>query len=258
MCSNTRQSQLPKRIVPEHVRGIKAGLEISHRDERHEPATEEGKRHPRVPSGSLSMRSGEQEGREAVRSPSDGATDGIREGCPEHGVERLDPEQGHGAAAHGRQIPREHVRGQAVGGGTETGGILPVEPADGARSLLHVGSVHQDDEIGREAADEARAVFWRGAALDEEKGRRVGRGADLVARALSPEKTANDLRAGGIVAAQLLADTDQGDAERPRVLGSPVSRGMQRELAQRPAGRMSPGCAQCPPRCRSAPRNPGA
>ena len=40
MCSNTRWSQLPKRIVLEHVRGIKAGLEISHRDERHEPAAE--------------------------------------------------------------------------------------------------------------------------------------------------------------------------------------------------------------------------
>lgn len=188
-------------------------------------------------------RSGKQQDRERVRHPADSPTDGARGGFAQRGVDRLDADQRHGTVAFVREVPGKHVGGQAVGASTQAGGVLPVEPADGTGRFPHVGRIHQDDEVRLEAADRPRAIFRGRPALENKEGRRLWRGIDFLARALSAEQAASDFYAGGVVAPQLLADADQDDAGGSGMIRSPVSRRRNRQPAQRLAGRKSPGCA---------------
>jgi hypothetical protein len=129
-------------------------------------------------------------------------------------VLELDADQGHITGKLAGKVLGYHIRRKGVGRDAETGRVLPGEPADRAGGLPHLGRVHQDDEIGGEAADRTGHVLGRGAGLDHQE--RNGNGPGSVARPgpLSSEERARNFDPGRVVALELVPDSDDYNPRR--------------------------------------------
>jgi len=111
-------------------------------------------------------------------------------------------------------MQRQGVRrcGQSTRG--RAGGLAPVEPGDdaGRRACVEEGGINKHNEVGGEAAQRAGHVFGGSPALQRQKAWQVVCGLSGVLR-LPLDQGARNQQAGCIVAAQFIADADDGDAQ---------------------------------------------
>jgi hypothetical protein len=130
-----------------------------------------------------------------------------------HGIgSGLNGQQGDLAAKFMRQIPGQDVERQGMGRGAQTFRLAPVKPANRPGRVVHIGGVYQNDKVGMETADVAGKVFGRRTHLQNEHawlGVRRGR---LIACKRASQKAAHNANASRVVAAQLVADAEHGDA----------------------------------------------
>ena len=107
---------------------------------------------------------------------------------------------------------RDHMEGQGMGGGGEASGLLPVDPMDRAGRGVEIGGVHEEDEVGLEAAELAGDVLGRGTRFHELIGEAAGVIRPIAIGGDTVHEPTNDDKTSGIVAAEFVTNADEGEA----------------------------------------------
>ena len=177
------------------------------------------------PSYTCLIRCAQQELREPLGHGTDGPPNRRRDWGAEGGVLDLDADHCHPAGQLCGQIPGNHGGRERVGEGVEAGSVLPVEPADRAGRITHLGRIHQDDEVGRETPDRSGTVLRRVRRLDHKDGKRNGPGSIAPSGPLSFQEPLRDQGTRSVVAIEHLPDPHHRHAVRPGRGRRPVTPG---------------------------------